>query len=221
MDDAVFIPRGKGLCHNVAAMNKTHRSLWRPGLAARFQRREAYRRKLGSRLPMIAMAAGASLGLFCGSAQAGRWLPTIENPYCPITTYTLRDVSEQAASMMDGKGRPIIVVNLRTLGERPSYSKFLMAHECCHHTLGHVVKFRKGLGGQGARPFLRIAPELSRMELEADCCAIRLLRDRLEADSIDAARSTMVTFGKNATGAYYPTGDERAANIVACAAADE
>ncbi|GAG91323.1 unnamed protein product, partial [marine sediment metagenome] len=71
------------------------------------------------------------------------------------------------------------------------------------------------------QPFFYIAPELKRLELEADCCAIKLLRDRQEADGIEAARSTMVTFGKDPTGAYYPTGYERAANISVCAEPDE
>lgn len=173
------------------------------------------------RLPVVALAAIAGLGLSCGSAQAGRFLPTVENPYCPITTYTLRDVAEQASSMTDRSGRPVIVVNLRTLREHPSYGKFLMAHECCHHTLGHVGKFRDRLGGVGPQAFFYIAPALKQMELEADCCAVKLLRERHEADSIEAARSTMVAFGAKPTGAYYPTGDERAANIVVCGSQDE
>ena len=84
--DAVFIPGREGLWHNTAAMEKTCRSLWRLGLAALFQGKEVCHGGLGLRLPIIVVAAIASLGLFCGSAQAGRRLPTIENPYCPITT---------------------------------------------------------------------------------------------------------------------------------------
>jgi len=165
--------------------------------------------------------ATVCLGLLGASAHAGRWLPTIENPYCAIKTYTLRDVVEQASSMLDRNGKPIIVINLSTLRGHPSYSKFLMAHECCHHTLGHMDRFREGLGGVGPQPFFYIAPALRQMELDADCCAVRLLRKRHEADSIEAARSAMVTFGANPTGAYYPTGDERAANIVVCGAKEQ
>ena len=202
-------------------MDRIQRPLWRLGLPGLLPRKQAYRGGLGLRLPVIAVAAIGGLGLFGGGAQAGRWLPTIENPYCPITTYMLGDVPEQAASMKDPKGHPVIVVNRRTLRERPSYSKFLLAHECCHHTLGHVGKSRKGLGGQGPQPFDFVAPALRQMELEADCCAIKLLRERQEADGIESARSTMVTFGKDPTGAYYPTGNERAANISTCAAQAE
>lgn len=152
-----------------------------------------------------------------GDAQAGRFLPTVENPYCPITTYTLRDIAEQGTSMTDSNGRPVIVINMRTLHDHPAYGKFLMAHECCHHSLGHVAKFKQGLGQLGPQPFFYIAPALKQMELEADCCAIRLLRERHEEDGIAAARTVMSMFGKQQTGAYYPTGDERVYNIEDCA----
>lgn len=206
----------------MVAMDKTHKSLWwRPRSAVLFGVKETHRGGPRLRLPIAAIAVIAGLWLSCGNAQAGRWLPTVENPYCPVTTYTLRDVAEQASSMTDSNGHAVIVVNLRTLREHPSYGKFLMAHECCHHTLGHVGKFRQGLGGVGPQPFFYIAPALKQMELEADCCAIKLLRERHEADSIEAARSTMVTFGSAPTGAHYPTGNERAANISVCATPDD
>ena len=41
-----------------------------------------------------------------------------------------------------------------------------------------------------------------------------------EADSIDAGRQMMLGFGTAPTGAYYPTGIERADNIDRCAAQD-
>jgi hypothetical protein len=58
------------------------------------------------------------------------------------------------------------------------------------------------------------------MELDADCCAVGLLRDRNEADGINAAHAVMSRFGATPTGAYYPTGVERADNITACARRD-
>lgn len=173
------------------------------------------------RLPLMVAAIIAGLGLFCGGAQAGRWLPTIENPYCPITTYTLRDVAEQASSMTGPQGQPVIVVNLKTLRNDPAYSKFLMAHECCHHTLGHVAKYRKELDHVGPQAFYFIAPELKRLELEADCCAVKLLREKHDMDGIEAARAAMSIFGRKPTGAHYPTGIERADNIFGCAVSDE
>lgn len=166
---------------------------------------------------IFGIVAVVSLGLLPDGAQAGRWLPEVENPYCPIKTYLLRDVPEQASSMTDRLGRPVIVVNTLTLREHPDYGKFLMAHECCHHTLGHVANFKRGLGHVGPQAFFYIAPELRRMELEADCCAVRLLRERHDLDGIEAGRAAMALFGKEPTGAHYPTGVERAENISSCA----
>ena len=150
-------------------------------------------------------------------ARAGRFLPEVENPYCGIRTYKLRGVQEQASSMTDRRGRPVIIVNAMTLRDQPSYSRFLLAHECCHHTLGHLAKAKKGLGHVGPQAFFYIAPELKRLELEADCCAVRLLRERHEEDGIDAGSAAMAEFGDKPTVAYYPTGMERVGNIRQCA----
>jgi len=58
------------------------------------------------------------------------------------------------------------------------------------------------------------------MELDADCCAVKMLRLKHETESIEAAQSTMVSFGIEPTGAYYPTGLERADNIASCSTQD-
>jgi hypothetical protein len=173
------------------------------------------------RLPVVVAVAIAGLGLFCGSSHAPRiWLPKIDNPYCDVSTYTLRDVPEQAMSMLDSNGRAVIVMSGRTLADQPAYGRFLMAHECCHHTLGHVDRYHEGFGHVGPQPFFYIAPALKQMELDADCCAVRMLKFKHETDSIEAAEDAMVSFGAAPTGAYYPTGDERADNIAKCAAED-
>jgi len=122
--------------------------------------------------------------------------------------------------MQDSRGRPLIIVNSSTLSRNPAYGHFLMAHECCHHTLGHVRRYTEGLGHVGPQPFFYIAPALKQMELEADCCAVGILKLRHEPDSIEAARQTMIEYGATPTGAYYPTGTERADNIASCVAQD-
>ena len=172
------------------------------------------------RLPVV-LTAIAGLALFCGSSQAARmWMPKADNPYCDIPTYTLRDVPEQAMSMLDSNGTPVIVVNVTTLVDKPSYGRFLMAHECCHHTLGHVARYHEEFGHVGPQPFFYIAPALKQMELDADCCAVKMLKSRNDMESIDSAREEMDSFGDTPTGAYYPTGTERAANITKCEAQD-
>ena len=173
------------------------------------------------RLPALMAMFVGSLGLYFDGAEAARVrLPMADNPYCAVDTYRARDVPEQAMSLSDASGRPVIVVNAGTLKDQPSYGRFLMAHECCHHSLGHVKRYREGFGQLGPQPFFYIAPALKQMELDADCCAVGLLKFRHEADSIDAARDTMTRFGSAPTGAYYPTGTERADNISACAQRD-
>lgn len=178
------------------------------------------RRSSRARLPFVALTAAAALWQVPDNAQAGRWLPEVENPYCPIKTYKLRGVAEQASSMTDRLGRPIIIVSSRMLRDQPAYSKFLLAHECCHHTLGHVANSKKGLGHVGPQAFFYIAPALRRMELEADCCAVKLLRERNEIDGIEAGTAAMSKFGDRPTGAHYPTGFERAEKISSCARLD-
>lgn len=177
--------------------------------------------QLSMRVPILALAAILGLGLFCGSADAARFrYPTVVNPYCDIETYALRDVAEQAMSLLDSGKRPVIVVNAHTLSESPAYGDFLMAHECCHHNLGHVQRYHEGLGHLGPQPFFYILPELKQMELDADCCAVRMLKSKQETGGIDAARMTMLNFGSKPTGAHYPTGTERADNIAVCNAKD-
>ncbi len=171
------------------------------------------------RLPVLATAAILGLGLFCGSTSARQlWLPEVDNPFCAITTYLLPELAEQAMSTLDRDDRPIIVVSAMTMVESRVYGRFLMAHECCHHTLGHVAAYHRELGHLGPQPFFYIAPQLKGMELDADCCAVRMLRLKKEAETIEAARATMANFGTKPTGAYYPTGIERAENIAKCAA---
>jgi hypothetical protein len=163
----------------------------------------------------------AGIGLFSSSSEAARmWLPKAENPYCDVVTYRLRDLPEQAMSMLDANGKPVIVVSGLTLADKPAYGKFLMAHECCHHSLGHIGRYREGLGHVGPQPFFYIAPQLAQMELEADCCAVKLLRQRRELDSIASAEDAMAEFGTQPTGAHYPTGLDRASHMAKCEAED-
>jgi hypothetical protein len=73
-------------------MDTTDKSLLRRARQTlAFLQKEALPGGLILRLSIVAIAGTvACLGLLLGDAQAGRWLPEIENPYCPITTYTLR-----------------------------------------------------------------------------------------------------------------------------------
>lgn len=170
------------------------------------------------RLQALVTAAILGLGLFCGSAQARQlWVPKVDNPFCAITTYLLPDLPEQALSTRDKEGSPVIVVSGIVMAESAAYARFLMAHECSHHALGHVGAYSQ-LGHLGPQPFFYIAPQLKHMELDADCSAVKMLKK--EPETIEAARAMMAKFGTQPTGAYYPTGIERAENITRCASED-
>jgi hypothetical protein len=148
-----------------------------------------------------------------GGFEFRRKLSTVDNPYCAITTYVVGDFPEQATSTTDAAGRPVIVVDASMLANDRAYSHFLMAHECCHHILGHVRLTSGKLGHLGPQPFYYLQPLLKGMELDADGCAARMLNFTKEPDAIEAARAKMLAFGNAPTGAYYPTGVERADNI--------
>ena len=179
-----------------------------------------------TRLPIgavSALALGATLGLAFGLSPSKpahalqMWLPQVDNPYCNVPTYEVPALSEQAVSFIDSDGKPAIVIGQDLLQDNPDYAHFLMAHECCHHTLGHVREFHQEWGHIGPQPFYYMRPALRKMELTADCCAVKALLSRGEVKIAQAGEKAMAAFGNQQTGAYYPTGQERAANIEACA----
>jgi hypothetical protein len=135
---------------------------------------------------------------------------TVDNPYCDISTYVLPDFAEQASSTFDAEGHPAIAIDASVLKDDVRYAHFLMAHECCHHVLGHVRLTSQQLGQVGPQPFYYIQPLLRGMELDADACAARMLSNTHEPEAIETARLKMLEFGAKPTGAYYPTGIERA-----------
>jgi hypothetical protein len=154
-----------------------------------------------------------------GGFEFRRKLASVDNPYCDITTYVLPDFPEQASLTRTADDRSVIVIDASTLKSDPVYAHFLMAHECCHHTLGHTRLTQQRFGGVGVQPFYYLRPLLKNMELDADSCAVRLLTLTRESGAIERARTRMLEFGDRQTGAYYPTGIERADNIAH--AADE
>ena len=153
-----------------------------------------------------------------GGFEFRRKLSSVDNPYCDITTYVLPDLPEQASSTETADDRPVIVIDASMLKSDPAYAHFLMAHECCHHTLGHTRLTQQRFGGVGVQPFYYLRPLLKNMELDADACAVHMLMLTHEPDAVERARVRMREFGDRQTGAYYPTGIERADNIAHAAA---
>jgi hypothetical protein len=142
-----------------------------------------------------------------------RKLATVDNPYCDIRTYVLPDFPEQASSTRTDDDRSVIVVDASMLKFDRPYAHFLLAHECCHHTLGHTRLTTQRSGGLGALPLFATAVE------EHGTRRRCMRRTHAEAHqgargAIERARVRMQEHGDALTGAYYPTGNERAGNIV-------
>ena len=76
----------------------------------------------------------------------------------------------------------------------------------------------KGSVNWGRSPSTTSGRALKQMELDADRCAVKMLKATHEPEAIEAARQMMLQFGTKPTGAYYPTGIERADNIARTAA---
>jgi hypothetical protein len=155
-----------------------------------------------------------------GGFEFRRRLPSIENPYCAVVTYVLPDFPQEASSTQDENDRAVIVIDAGALKADRAYAQFLMAHECCHHSLGHTKLTTQQTGQLGPQPFYYLKPLLKTMELDADGCAVRLLEAKGERDAVESARERMLAFGNAPTGACYPTGVERADNIARVAAED-
>ena len=155
-----------------------------------------------------------------GGFEFRRKLSSVDNPYCDIKTYVLPDLPQQASSTRNKGNRSVIVVDASILKSDRSYAHFLMAHECCHHTLGHTKLLQATSTRNGVQPFFYLKPLLKNMELDADRCAVQFLKLAGDRDAIDSGRFRMSEFGELQTGAYYPSGIERASNIERAEAGD-
>ncbi len=139
----------------------------------------------------------------------------IHNPFCKIPTFVSRVVGSQGLATLDPNGRGVIYIGREeAVGDR-AYRDFLMAHECCHHTRGHLLRLKELSRGNA---LLAMSFVNRSVELDADCCAgVALARTGRQGAVREAARR-MRSFGAMPTGANgYPSGDLRAMLIEDCA----
>jgi Zn-dependent protease with chaperone function len=170
------------------------------------------------KVSFLVTATAMLVSLILGAAKADSvTMPLVDNPYCSVPTYALPHLPEQARAFRKPNGDPAIAVSAGLAGNRP-YLNFLMAHECCHHLDGHFEELQRRLQTLGARSFSSFAFAMRRMELDADCCAAKILQENGQIGSLDAAKKAMASFGGMPTGAYYPSGMERVYTLAKCAA---
>lgn len=118
--------------------------------------------------------------------------------------------------MIAPNGRALIQIGPEEAAGDPAYRDFLMAHECCHHTRGHLKRMiRKGQ----ERALLDLSFVSRSLELDADCCAAVALTKTGRHRAIREAARRMRFYGAKPTGSGgYPAGDLRAMLIEQCAA---
>lgn len=138
----------------------------------------------------------------------------LRNPFCNIPTIVLSGIRSHALATLNLNGRPVIYIAPEKVTGNKEYLAFLMAHECCHHRLGHL----RQLSLRRNRAVIALTFENERMELEADCCAATVLAKSRNDMAIKEAARRMGAFGPMPTGAIgYPAGVIRAQLISQCA----
>jgi hypothetical protein len=167
---------------------------------------------------VIVVAALQALGSgpLHGAAQTARHGSRLHNSFCPVPTFVNRNIGSQGLALIEPNGREVIYIGQEeAVGDR-AYRDFLMAHECCHHTRGHLRRLRD-LDRESA--LLALSFVSRGVELDADCCAGAALAKAGRIDAVREAARRMRSFGAMPTGAEgYPSGDVRAMLIEDCAA---
>lgn len=155
--------------------------------------------------------------LICNKSGAAEdALQRLHNPFCSVDTFARRDLPSQGLALIELGGHTVIYLDLKEAAGDPAYRDFLMAHECCHHTRGHLRRLQK----KGEERTLLAFSFVNRsLELDADCCAAVALANAGKLTAIREAARRMRIYGVKPTGAGgYPAGILRADLIEQCAA---
>lgn len=114
-------------------------------------------------------------------------------------------------AVIDETGRSVIVLDPRlseaTEAER---RRFLIAHECAHHRMGHA-----GIASRQAR--MRSAKVIRDQELSADCWAAETLARKGFETTIRIMADRFYKAGLYSPGGGYPAGIQRSTIIIHCA----
>lgn len=140
----------------------------------------------------------------------------LHNPFCTVPTYVNRATGTQGLALYEADGRGVIYIGREEASGDRAYRDFLMAHECCHHTRGHLKRLKE-LNRDNA--LLAMSFVNRSVELDADCCAGVALAKAGRLAAVREAARRMRSFGAMPTGGKgYPSGDLRAMLIEDCAA---
>lgn len=114
--------------------------------------------------------------------------------------------NQAAASNVNNFGQPIIIINPNIYNQlTPSIAGFVNAHECAHHYYGHVYNMTHRIP---RNPFTD--------EFDADCFAVKFLRDtnQLSQVDFDQIKNFLSTLHADDT---HPSGYDRIQYAIQCA----
>lgn len=182
--------------------------------------------RMRNRLALACMTLVAAIGTVRASGGnlsdpgglAGQLKSPLINEYCDVPTYVVPQLIGQARAIIQHDGTPLILIDAAIATNKP-YARFLLAHECCHHTRGHLTRLaqqQKRRQRGASMSFLTTPLSYRNIELDADCCAAAMLAKRDDLASLEAAISTMNAYGVKQTGALHPVGLQRATVIANC-----
>ena len=128
--------------------------------------------------------------------------------FCGVPVVVMRN-SQNASAARDQFGRAVIYIDPGVMGNWTMSRKFVLAHECGHHMLGHTLP--QGMWFRNTRYWAT-----ARQELEADCwAATQLARTEDTAD----LRGMILQFASRGPSRQgpYPSGWQRANAAAQCA----
>jgi hypothetical protein len=221
MDVLDAAARVRGLRKSQAGWN------FRPHRASYSFRAMSLRAVFFMALAMVFGIAGAPAAEVLDPGEmTARFRSPVANVHCQIPTFAVLRLIGQASALIGSDGKPLILIEAEMM-QTPAYARFLLAHECCHHTRGHLLRLLRRQRAreprkagapdpQTAMTFLADSLSHRKIEMDADCCAARLLARRHDRAGLNAAASAMAALGAAGTGAAYPPGLQRAMVIETC-----
>lgn len=156
------------------------------------------------------MVKSVFLALFCALASLSAQAQVFAgyDSFCGIPVL-VQPTKQVAVAALDDYGRRIIIIDPGAMNNWTHSRRFVLAHECGHHQLGHTTP--AGLEARKGIPWASKSQELA-----ADCWAATALSGVMARSDLVAVINKYAAEG-NWGPSGYPTGYERAVNIVRCA----
>ena len=154
----------------------------------------------------MGILVGFAVLILSNQAQAQPDMFVGYDSFCGLPVVVGHD-PQTATARKNSLGKPFIHIDPGAISNWTTSRIFVLAHECAHHLLGHtntLGEMERYFGGT------------RKQELEADCWAARQLRRFGHMFDLDRTVLEQLSRGHFKPGGGYPSGTERATNIVQC-----